>query len=116
MALVLTRPSQTGTTLTSVYSATITIPSTHTMLVDQSTTASVKWIVTVSDILNAVIQSYEVLAVKKGSTSMHNMYGFVGDDIDTTLAINVVGGAIQLNITNNELFDVVINITHIGPG
>ena len=115
MALVLTKPTTaSGNADRQLYSTVITIPSTHTAVVDQSMGTSVKWIITVSNTTDTVVQAYEVLAIKKGTTAVYNVYGFVGDNIDTTLSIDNVSGEIHASVMNNEMFDVVINITRIG--
>ena len=115
MALVLTRPTTaSGNADQQLYSTVITIPSTHTAVVDQSMGTSVKWIIAISNTTDTVVQAYEVLAIKKGTTAVYNVYGLVGDNINITLSVDNVGGEIRASVTNNEMFDVVINITHIG--
>jgi hypothetical protein len=117
MALVITRPSQLSSPAASgITTNTVVIPTTHTSVVDQSTSKSNKWIITISDLPTSKIQAYEVLSVNRGTSVIYNMYGLVGDNINTDLSFSVISGVVYASVTNHELFDVLINITHISAG
>ena len=116
MALVLTKPNQLSTVAVPGYAKNLNIVASHSAVVDQSDGPTVKWIVTISDLFSTKVRAFEVLAIKKGANATYNIYGIVGDTINTTLSVTIVGGKITLSITNNEIFDIQIQIIHIGAG
>lgn len=87
-----------------------------TLVVDSvaiATYRSVKWIVTLTDSVAGSYKSYEVLAIHNGTTALHTVYGRIGDPIDATTEVAVVGASLELQITNNNVNNIDIKAQRI---
>lgn len=78
-----------------------------------ATYRSTKWIVTLTDSTAGDFKSYEVLAVHNGTTSLHTVYGLIGDPIDVTTDVDINAGNMRLMITNNSTNPLDIKVQRI---
>lgn len=117
MAFVLTRPANQSN-VEDVTEITATVPAGNTIAIDGLSTTdmkSMKWIVTIEDITESRIRSFEVLGVNKfGIDADHNVYGKVGDrKIKYKVGVAITAGIMNLNITNNETHSLSVCATRV---
>lgn len=95
----------------------VTVPASSTSVIDSVPTAdsrTAKWVVVVTDTTNDKTQAFEILALhKNGTTSTHNMYSILGDQIDFALNVIIVGTDLTLQITNNEAVSIEVDAARI---
>jgi hypothetical protein len=113
MALVLTNPSITSSTVQAIAN-NITIPVTQNLFVDTAKGVSIKWIITISNADSSIVSATEIMAIKKGTEAIYSIYGQVGDNIQFGLDISIINDEIVLNVINLDTFDFVVTIVHIG--
>lgn len=90
---------------------------TATENIDCIATASfrgVKWLVMVAKLDASEVESFEVFAThQNGITCSHNFYSRLNDLINFTADVVIVGASMCLQITNNELVDLLVQVTQI---
>lgn len=116
-SIVLTRPMGTGSTLPGSVATNITIPPTVTQIVDQcswAVSSSVKWIYTLVDSINGDTLTAEVLGThRNGSNPTHNRYGIIGDTLLHQATVDIFGGNIGLQITNQNSNTLIVSVVRI---
>ena len=74
--------------------------------------AAVKWLVVVTSGTNR--QMFEVMADRyKVITASHVKYGMIGDKIDTSTIVDIVGMNLVLSVVNNSASTVTINAIRV---
>lgn len=95
----------------------INVPASSNTIVDSLTMTSdlaSKWIIHARDAGSTVVQSSEVLAHHKNQlTTAFNHYSIIGDVIDLTVDVVIVGTVMQLKISNSEAFDLTVDVVRI---
>lgn len=92
------------------------ISSGSTVVVDvcESEDLSVKWLLALVNQNEQVVATTEVMASHKfGTNPTHNQYGMTGDKINYDLDVQLQGDSLTLLITNNEPFEVLVNVVRI---
>jgi hypothetical protein len=75
---------------------------------------SVKWLITITEPVAQLTKSLEVYAVfKNGAYYAHTYFGILGDVLNVNVNVTQTGIIANLVITNNELQDIIINVTRI---
>lgn len=75
---------------------------------------SVKWLVTVKDVVTDDRSMFELNATHDGTTIWYDTVGAVGADLDVTVAVVWDTGYLKLQITNNETNNINATATRIG--
>lgn len=70
---------------------------------------SVKWVITITNLVGPNYKTSEVLALHDGVTATHTEYGIIGDDIDCTVDVTVSLGNMELQLTNNTAQTLYVN-------
>lgn len=93
------------------------VPSSTTLVVDQVSTAGfrgVKWLITIATLVASEVESFEIFAThQNGASPSHNEYSHLGSVIGYVADVVITAGALQLQITNNELVDLAVFLTPI---
>lgn len=94
---------------------TLTPTNTFTDIFSSTGIKSVKWIITIEDLINSKMRCFEVLAMNKfGTAAQHNVGTLLGDrNIDYSFDVTISGGNFMLQITNNESNDLKISVLRI---
>lgn len=74
---------------------------------------SIKWLVTLKEVVGNTFRFYEVIAIHNGTTAVHSVYGNIGDAIPTVNVVDILAGFIRLNITNNSADTIDISVMRI---
>ncbi len=74
---------------------------------------SIKWLVTLKEVVGNTFRFYEVIAIHNGTTAVHSVYGNIGDSIPTVNDVDILAGFIRLNITNNSAATIDISVMRI---
>lgn len=93
------------------------IDPTVTLAVDQISTTlwrSVKWYIVLTALSGSKIRTYEVYATHDiGTNPSFNVYAIQGDIISQVTDVQIIAGALTLNITNNEREPIIRFVTRI---
>jgi hypothetical protein len=74
----------------------------------------VKWLISVTDFVTTERKVIEVFASHRdGVGAFNNAYAMAGDYLNIIPSVSLLGGLMQLNIQNNEVDDVMVDITRI---
>jgi len=94
-----------------------TVPATTTKVVNTAATANfrgVKWLVTLVLLDLSAVRAFEVFGThQNGASPSHVEYSHLGDTINFLADVTIAAGALQLEITNNELVDLAVFMTPI---
>lgn len=74
---------------------------------------SVKWLVTLKDVVGGLYKFYEVIAIHDGTIPAHAVYGLIGNTISVTNDVDILAGFIRLKITNNSANSIDISAVRI---
>ncbi len=117
MPSILTRPAQTLSGIPGTTVSNLTVAPSITSVVDEFIAEhnySVKWLVTLVDAVAAKMMVYEITGLNRFNTSTsHNMFGVVGDNIPHTIDVQLVIGNMQLILTNNNVNSLTVSIVRI---
>jgi len=98
-------------------SFTVIVPASSTVLLDSvlfSTICSGKWFLSIKDSTNDLIKNLEVSGNSKVSGEVTWVVADVfGDSISTAISLTNTLGSLELSLTNNTLFDLVVKGTRL---
>lgn len=119
MALTLTTPISVCADSTVITLQDILVPP-HTALIVDSTSGldvitSLKWLLTIEDIILDVSLSQEILVSVKNTTIKHSRYGIVGTIIPHLLVVDLdnTNTVVQLKINNTSNHTYSIKLTRM---
>jgi hypothetical protein len=89
--------------------ATLTLADT----LDPLVVRSVKWMVTITNIVAGKFKVAEVLAIQNGSDTNHIRYGDIGDVINCIINVSWISGLMSLTINNSEADTLTVDVVRI---
>ena len=110
MSVILTRSQGGGGASDTANQLHEVVTPASTVLIDSVSTGayrSVKYIVSVAKTIGGLYTTYEILALVNAT---YNKYAIIGDVIDHTITIQVVGSYLEFSVTNNEAEDIIVDV------
>lgn len=92
--------------------ATAAVSGSSTIVIDTTALAdfsSLKYILSFNNDIEEVTKKYELSIVRKGSTISDSIYARLGSALNLAINSNINGSNLELEIINNETFDLSIS-------